>query len=558
MKRILLMLICLMSLTALAQVTNQVEPRSWGLEIKSTPLKIIIPSINKDLSQTQEDYTNELQNKPYKFGEKIDVELDLYNSGQWVNLKNGDRIWRINIVSQGAKTMNFLFDRYDLPEGAEMFLYNNDRSDKIGPYTSKENQEDGILGTWIIYGDNIWIEYYEPARVRGFGRISIDQVVHGYRGFGKVEKDFKDLNRSGDCNVDVNCNPNAGSINEVDWKTIRDNYRQAVARIIINGNGLCTGTLINNQKNDGTPYMYTANHCLGAPDGQSFLYNASDWSFGFEWFATSTSCATNLESGATQNPTQVITGATLKMNQRNSDTALFLLNQLPPATWDLYYAGWDRSSNIPTAQLGVHHPKGDVMKIARNDQPVVATAVTIGGSTAQSYEVANWDYGVTEGGSSGSVLLNPDGRIIGELFGGSAACNEFNTTTDNNAPDFYGRFNVAWEGGGSDATRLKTWLDPDGTSNFTKDGAFFKTLSSPTVENAINIKIYPNPSRGMFTIESDLPTTFQVYNLNGQVILTGSTGVGGDQLNLTGVAEGLYFVKIAIGEETITLKLIKQ
>jgi hypothetical protein len=62
----------------------------------------------------------------------------------------------------------------------------------------------------------------------------------------------------------------------------------------------------------------------------------------------------------------------------------------------------------------------------------------------------------------------------------------------------------------------------------------------------------------MFTIESDLPTTFQVYNLNGQVILTGSTGVGGDQLNLTGVAEGLYFVKIAIGEETITLKLIKQ
>jgi hypothetical protein len=51
---------------------------------------------------------------------------------------------------------------------------------------------------------------------------------------------------------------------------------------------------------------------------------------------------------------------------------------------------------------------------------------------------------------------------------------------------------------------------------------------------------------------------YQVYNLNGQLILKGSTGIAGKQLDLTAVADGLYFVKFAVGDQTLTLKLVKQ
>ena len=33
-----------------------------------------------------------------------------------------------------------------------------------------------------------------------------------------------------------------------------------------------------------------------------------------------------------------------------------------------------------------------------------------------------WELGVTEGGSSGSPLFDQNGRIIGQLFGGTATC----------------------------------------------------------------------------------------------------------------------------------------
>jgi hypothetical protein len=565
MKNLFLLIILLSGIALNAQVTSEATPPSWNIALfnkSNATLKEIMPSIEIERLK-KEDFANDgLRMKPYRFGEKIPVDFNLFNSGKWTVLPSGDRIWRINIESTGAKTINFLFDQYNLPEGAELFIYNDEHTDRIGPYTSSENQENGVLGSWIIRGDNVWIEYYEPDSVKNLGRISIDKVVHGYRGFSSIHDESKRLNDSGDCNVDVQCNPNVGSTNSIDWSTIRDNYRQAVAIILVNGNDFCTGTLINNVRGDGTPYLYSANHCLSVNDGQAPNLNLSSLSFGFEWFSTTPQCATNVNTAGPSQSSQVISGATGLMNHSNSDTALLLLNQTPPSGWNLYYAGWDRTLNIPSAQLGIHHPSGDIMKIARNDQPVLATPVTIGGSTAQTWRVADWDYGVTERGSSGSVLVNPEGRIIGELFGGSAGCNMpgfGDTTDDNNAPDYYGRFNVAWQGGGTSATQLKIWLDPENTSVFTLDGVFpNQTAGLQDVANSIDVKIYPNPSRGMFTIESDLPTTFQVYNLNGQVILNGSTRAAGDQLDLTGVADGLYFVKIAVGEETITRKLIKQ
>ena len=82
------------------------------------------------------------------------------------------------------------------------------------------------------------------------------------------------------------------------------------------------------------------------------------------------------------------------------------------------------------------------------------------------WRIADWDLGVTEGGSSGSGLFNEDGHLIGMLSGGSAACSG---TNDNGGFDIYGRFGVAWNFGSTASTRLSDWLDPGNTGVTTLD-----------------------------------------------------------------------------------------
>jgi hypothetical protein len=61
-------------------------------------------------------------------------------------------------------------------------------------------------------------------------------------------------------------------------------------------------------------------------------------------------------------------------------------------------------------------------------------------------------------------LFTPEGRIIGQLHGGYAACG-------NDDLDSYGRFYSSWSGGGSAGNSLATWLDPvGGGTNLVLDG----------------------------------------------------------------------------------------
>ncbi|WP_213520764.1 T9SS type A sorting domain-containing protein [Nonlabens sp.] len=555
MKKITFFLLLLVGQTILAQVTNEATPRGWDFAFKSQPLKIVMPPIDIEAIEQEDELTSQSLAKPYKFGEKIPVDLNLFNSGQWTELENGDRIWRLNIESTGARTINFLFDRYDLPVGAELFLYNNDHTDKIGPYTHKENQEDGVLGSWIIYGDNLWLEYYEPAAVKNQGRISIEQVVHGYRGFGKAEDDFRKLNESGSCNVDVQCNPNQGSTNGVDWTTIRDNYKDSVARIIINGNGLCTGSLVNNTDLDATPYFLTANHCLGnVSNGAGSSYNGNNWSFGFQWFTNTPQCATFTNTSGPFNPTRVLTGAVLRANDDIADFALFELNQSPVASWDLYYAGWNNLVNSSNGQLGMHHPSGDIMKLSRNDQAATTQNFNFNGNPAtRVWFVADWDYGVTEGGSSGSCLLNTSGQIIGVLSGGAAACNGVN---DNNQFDIYGRMDASWNSFTNNARRLSPWLDPANTASSFQNGAYASALSVASVDS-LEINLYPNPSTGIINVMIENPADYRLYDLSGKLIRSGSFEFMENQLEIKDLSNGIYFLKVNDGKRTVTEKISK-
>src|SRR5687767_8794067 len=49
------------------------------------------------------------------YGRMVSVGASLENSGIWTTLPNGDRIWRLRIVSEGALATDLFFENFHLP-----------------------------------------------------------------------------------------------------------------------------------------------------------------------------------------------------------------------------------------------------------------------------------------------------------------------------------------------------------------------------------------------------------------------------------------------------------
>jgi hypothetical protein len=167
----------------------------------------------------------------------------------------------------------------------------------------------------MVSGEHIWIEYFEPKKSKDLGRLTIGNIIHGYRTLDMDNPNTpgtRALNDSGPCIVDVNCDITATSVAAND---IKDNVKKSVGMIVVGGNGACSGALVNNTNNDGTPYFLTANHCLGGSVG--------GWAFRFNWSSDESvaDCATNAPS-VDNSFIQTASGAILRAANSESDMAL--------------------------------------------------------------------------------------------------------------------------------------------------------------------------------------------------------------------------------------------
>ena len=429
------------------QIPNNVKPPSWSQDNLSELEPYKLPSF--DLKKLQdEDKINDLDKSiPWRFGHDIYVDHNFNEVGEWTTLENGDRIWRMAYSSKNAYSINFLFDAFKIPEGAKLYVYNAEKTDLLRPFTHHNNNPEEVLGTWLVEGDHAYIEYYQPANVVGEAKITVGSVVHGYRTTASYEKSLGD---SGDCNQDVDCDITPAS-DPYQLDTRKEEVKAASAMIVVGGTGNCSGTLVNNTNNDGKAYFMTANHCGGGE---------GSWAFRFNWRSPNPSCSTTAGS-PNGSYNQTVSGATLRASSSESDMELveitdasFFVNNS-----NLVWAGWNRSTTqVPNVNFGIHHPSGDIQKVCREDDGAYRASVNFNGnSSTKMWYIDQWELGVTEPGSSGSGLFNETGHLIGMLSGGGAACSG---TVNNGAPDFYGRFGVAWNFGSSTASRLKEWLDP--------------------------------------------------------------------------------------------------
>ena len=82
-----------------------------------------------------EDREDEANGLPFRFGYGYEVNFTLDNSGEWIELDEGGRLWRLEISCPGALSINLLYDKFWLPEGAKFFVYSADRKQSFGAFT---------------------------------------------------------------------------------------------------------------------------------------------------------------------------------------------------------------------------------------------------------------------------------------------------------------------------------------------------------------------------------------------------------------------------------------
>jgi len=424
--------------TSFGQLSENIAPKTSKLKVanlvgSNIPV-VTMPPVDVETLMAEDEINNATKSGPFRFGETMDVTIDFSNSGLWNVLPNGDRIWRVVISSPNAYSLNFIFNDFYMPQGATLHIYDERGESMMGAFTSKNNLASGDFATYLLPSDLAVIEYFEPLAVAGQGRLGMNQVIHGYR---DILNGF-DPSRGGGSGA---CNNNVACPEGDPW----ENEINAVTRIVLGG-GLCSGSLITDVPQSGTPYYLTANHCIqGAGSGGNWVFN-----FNYQ----SSTC-----NGTSGSLSQSLTGCSIKASNAGSDFALVQLNNTPPAAYGAFYAGWDNSGASPTNQVGIHHPSGDIKKISFDNNP--ATNANFGG--AACWRIATWEDGTTEGGSSGSPLFDQNHRIIGQLYGGEASCS-------NNVNDYYGRFGVSWATGSTASTRLRDWLDPQNTGTTAMDG----------------------------------------------------------------------------------------
>lgn len=356
---------------------------------------------------------------PTRFATPVEVNFDLWTSGTSQLLADGSRLWRLRIESPGALSLNLTLDEFDIPEGAGLWLYSPDGRQIQGPYERKHANELGELWTSIILGSEMVVELHEPAAVVEKSRVRISRVNHGYRVFGNTPE------KRGACNVDVACPAGDPYANQI----------RSVVVYSLNGFFTCTGSLVNNTAQDGRPLILTANHCSSTFPNMVIYWN----------FQMPTCGAT---SGASLSDSQ--SGATLLFSDFGSDAALLELDEVPPMAYNVYYAGWDATGDVPQSTVIIHHPSTDEKSISFDHHPPNPIDLfDIGEETV--WQILDWDLGTTEPGSSGGPLFDQTSKLIkGTSFGGLAACG-------NDLEDWFGRVSSQFDAG------MRAFLDPEST-----------------------------------------------------------------------------------------------
>ena len=374
----------------------------------------------------------------------------------WSATSAGTQVAALRVNSPAAHGLRLALLVQQLPEGATLRFY-GDVNDADGgevveisaeqiKQTLAVNEQAGLSGDeartyWgpDFSGSATTLEIEIPASARPTDvQVAVPQAMHNVIDPTRAHTfKLKGVGDSGSCNLNVSCNTDI----------LNTEGRAEAQMTFVKGSSayVCSGTLMNDAKNSGTPYFLTAHHCISEQTVASSLQT--------RWFFRAASCgATNSTNAGSQ---RLTSGATLLYANATTDTSFMRLNSAPPA--GVRYAGsfFGGTLAVNAPVTGVHHPSGDLQKYSigavrtyanRSGDGLVEATQANG-----NFLVVTWANGTTEGGSSGSGLFTTQGNtryVVGQLYAGTASC------SNPNGYDGYGRFDLAYN------AAIKRWLNP--------------------------------------------------------------------------------------------------
>jgi hypothetical protein len=399
-----------------------------------------------------EDLENIKQGMPLRIavGKEVSIDLSRKNTTKTV-LPSNESIWQYAVRSERAKGLIITFDELYIPEGDALFAYTKDK-EQVDVFTYATNPSGGIYATNALHGNEIIFEYVSTEKTGEQARIKIANIAYMYKSLTEITANLS-------CYIGTNCS-------EADnWQL----QKKGVVCLMIPstlGWGICSGSLINNVREDGEPYILTANHCVSGSANQVFP------TVKFEFFKEATDNSNCFVQTEYSPYTKTLTGATLIATNPvsgGSDGTLLKINEPIPDDWDIYYNGWDAREEAVTSGVGIHHPNGYVKKISTFTAPLTSDTWIQDGGVANGHWKVFWaptenGQSVTYGGSSGSPIFNENGLIVGTLTGGGSFCNT------PNAPDYYGKFSYHWDKHTNPQKHFKNYLDPDNTGTLVLEG----------------------------------------------------------------------------------------
>lgn len=263
----------------------------------------------------------------------------------------------------------------------------------------------------------------------------------------------------------------------------------------------CSATLLNRNTSDDNVgfYLLTAKHCIDGDDlnieyDLYFNYQSPDE----ETWSTYPDNRGIINEQSTEDVASVGYHYRHKSKLRlvkevgYGDLALLEIETPLPPHFNYYYSGWTPSIfynglgsilpnipfTLPSQMVGIHHPRGDIKKINGvnnimwGETPIATACYTITsaidaafgwiwGNTASTQVVCNYvdnpwlvvfgfNYGISEGGSSGSGIFNLNRRVFGAMSGGVSNC-DFTQL-----PTTYGKFRSIYN-----HTAAKNALNPN-------------------------------------------------------------------------------------------------
>ena len=543
---------------ALAQISSGGFPASFEMNSDLRVVKSITLQPPDMTQVNNEDLENDSLSLPRRFSVLLPVNIDFIKSGTWSQTDNGTQVCRLKINADGALAGNLYFNDFFLPEEAELFLYDDSKKQVKGAFTNFNNPENGHFATELIAGETVILELNIPENIKTKPVIHISEFGYAYRDVPHYDE-INGFGGSDWCEININCSPEGDN-----WQL----QKRSVVRILVKVAGAgfwCTGSLVNNVRFDATPYVLTADHCAFQLNQYASDEDLDEWIFYF-----------NYESDGCENPAsepglfsmvgagKVAQGG--KRGQEGSDFYLLLLNNQVPSNYNPNFLGWSRVDEASDHGVTIHHPEGDIKKISTYLTPVESSGWY--GNGLQSHWKVIWaetenGWAVTESGSSGSPLFNSEGKLIGTLTGGLAACDESGALGPDK-PDYYGKFSYHWQSNGTvDTAQLKPWLDPDNTGVISIGGLTLDVTETNIVNNS-DINIYPNPASEYFFINF---TNFKsnifhisVYDIVGRLIKEIYSQHQGSKfkINICDIPEGVYFLTIDYDSKSIVKKLIVQ